>query len=95
MYLVGKYALAQVWRPATVLVEPSNNICLQPKRRHLSKFQKLLATSSLVEPTDDGGCDPCCPWKFYACVTLCAATIEAFPTYLLCCAFCYDTYCCK
>lgn len=39
--------------------------------------------------------DTCCGWGFYACCTLCAATIEAFPAYLLCCGFCYDQYCCK
>lgn len=34
-----------------------------------------------------------CGWRFYACCAVCAATIEAFPIYLCCCALCYDEYC--
>ena len=37
----------------------------------------------------------CCGFFFYACVTFCAASIEVFPVYLMCCALCFDTYCCK
>lgn len=37
--------------------------------------------------------EPGCSWKFYACCAMCAATIEAFPLYLACCAFCMDSYC--
>lgn len=56
-----------------------------------AKFQNLLISPSLVDP----GGNACCPWRFYACVTFCAASIEVFPVYLMCCAICYDTYCCK
>jgi hypothetical protein len=30
----------------------------------------------------------CCPSAFYDCVTVSAATIEAFPVYLICCLEC-------
>jgi hypothetical protein len=64
-------------------------------QQSFNNFEELLVTPSLVAPPDDGGGSACCPWRFYACITLCAATIEAFPAYLLCCGFCFDTYCCK
>lgn len=57
-------------------------------------FKTLLITPNLaIEGEGDVGA--CCGWRFYACVTLCAGTIEVFPLYLLCCGFCYDSYCCK
>jgi hypothetical protein len=37
----------------------------------------------------------CCGFWFYACCTLCAASIEAFPVYLMCCAYCFHSECCK
>lgn len=43
--------------------------------------------------SDEGGFGPKCGWKFYACATICAATIEFFPAYLACCAICLCEYC--
>ena len=37
---------------------------------------------------------PCCPVAFYGCITVCAATIAAFPVYLICCGGCYLGTCC-
>jgi hypothetical protein len=68
---------------------------LKKNKQNLAKFRQLLGSPNLNIIAQDGGDDRCCPWRFYACVTLCASTIEAFPAYLLCCAFCFDTYCCK
>ncbi len=36
----------------------------------------------------------CCGFWFYACCTLCAASIEAFPVYLMCCSYCFHSECC-
>ena len=44
-----------------------------------------------IESDEEGG--PKCGWKFYACVIVCAGTIEAFPVYLACCALCMCEYC--
>jgi hypothetical protein len=41
-----------------------------------------------------GGSVTCCPMSFYICCSFCAATIEAFPVYLLCCYLCACSYCC-
>ena len=70
---------------------------LKENKELYSRFEELMETQRLYddELDDTGGGGACCPWRFYACVTLCAATIEFFPAYLLCSAFCYDTYCCK
>lgn len=70
---------------------------LKENKESYSRFENLMETqNSYDENLDDTGVGgACCPWRFYACVTLCAATIEFFPAYLLCCGFCYDTYCCK
>lgn len=37
----------------------------------------------------------CCGFWFYLCCTVCAATIEAFPVYLACCALCFHSECCN
>lgn len=65
---------------------------LRENKASFTKFQALLSSPNLnlVDPGDGG----CCGWRFYACVTFCAASIEIFPVYLMCCAICYDTYCC-
>ena len=46
-----------------------------------------------TEEGDGGYGNPKCGWKFYACVTLCAAAIEFFPAYLACCVFCLCDHC--
>jgi hypothetical protein len=43
-----------------------------------------------IESDEDG---PKCGWRFYACVIVCAGTIEIFPVYLACCALCMCEYC--
>jgi hypothetical protein len=70
---------------------------LKENKESYSRFENLMeAQSSYDQSLDYTELEgACCPWRFYACVTLCAATIEFFPAYLLCCGFCFDTYCCK
>ncbi|HEY0677413.1 MAG TPA: hypothetical protein VGD17_03965 [Chitinophagaceae bacterium] len=45
----------------------------------------------VIEDDEEGS--PQCSWKFYACITICAATIEFFPAYLACCGLCLCEYC--
>ena len=51
------------------------------------------ATAYLREIVSDDGSGPQCGWRFYACVIVCAGTIEAFPVYLACCALCLCEFC--
>lgn len=48
---------------------------------------------AIEDDEEIGDTGPKCGWKFYACVAICAATIEFFPGYLACCAFCLCQYC--
>ena len=60
-----------------------------------AKFQQLLLTPNVAAGGGGGGGSACCGLRFYACALICAETIAVFPVYLACCAFCYDSYCCK
>ena len=51
-----------------------------------------LSFQNQLNPDVLGKAKHCSVW-FYAEVTLCAATIEAFPVYLLCCAVAYHAEC--
>ena len=70
---------------------------LQENDDSFTQLQTLLETTDYVDPIDEdgGGENACCGLKFYACCTFCAASIEVFPVYLMCCALCFDNYCCK
>jgi hypothetical protein len=45
------------------------------------------------EEGDAGYGNPKCGWRFYACIAICAASIEFFPAYLACCVICLCDYC--
>ena len=54
---------------------------------------KMDATDQMRVLEPDESLEPKCGWRFYACVLVCAGTIEAFPVYLACCALCMCEYC--
>jgi hypothetical protein len=60
---------------------------------HLRATNTLDAGMFFRAIEDEGETGPKCGWQFVACVIICAATIEAFPAYLACCAICLCTYC--
>ena len=80
-----------------------------PNRAHdiLLRFQsnpndfQRFRTNALGIGTTVNGITPntvpvsCCGGSFYLCVGVCAATIEAFPVYLICCGGCYGELCCS
>lgn len=61
--------------------------------KQLDAFYAKLKQGQGTGSSGSGSNGPNCGPKFYACVALCAATIEVFPAYLLCCAFCMEEYC--
>jgi hypothetical protein len=46
-----------------------------------------------IDNAEDGDIGPKCGLQFYLCVLGCAATIEFFPAYLLCCGGCMCRFC--
>ena len=101
--MAAKYNIKNEGNSCTTCNVDKNEELAKLKRTlNLFKNNKVAFTkfkTLLIDPNyaiGGGGEDvSCCGWRFYACVTFCAASIEIFPVYLMCCAICYDTYCCK
>jgi hypothetical protein len=62
-------------------------------KKNNERFIKFNSTLSAGNNYNED--EACCPWQFYACCTVCAGTIAAFPAYLACCALCFSQFCCN
>lgn len=69
------------------------NATFKEKPAEMNRYFKMLSAKYTTVQEEEAGL--CCGIWFYACVALCAATIEVFPVYLACCAYCYHAECCS
>ncbi len=61
----------------------------------LHSFAAGTDSGNSIENSESTDADNlCCPFSFYACASVCAATIPVFPAYLACCYLCGLEFCC-
>lgn len=99
-----RQAAARLLNRFPLLNTPGNcNTCMQSDLQLTSKVDLFIndmrrknipdAGVALRQIDSEGGSGPGCGWRFYACVIVCAGTIEIFPVYLACCSICLCEYC--
>lgn len=57
-----------------------------------ANMMPVTKTTSVSTSSENNG-PSCWNWQFFACGTICAATVEAPPLFALCMALCVDSYC--
>ena len=99
-----RQAAARLLNKYPLLNTPENCYSCKQTDLHLTaKVDAILNKLRIARTADasdylraidsDEASGPKCSWRFYACVIVCAGTIEVFPVYLACCMICLCEYC--